>query len=98
GAPARRRGVLIIIIFLILIVGVVFAIEAWLVARALHNRHRRARPGFAADHAANAGLPAQQRMHDHAEPGRGVIALVCFSIVFVVALARGRFFIVVRGT
>src|SRR5665647_2599087 len=51
------------------------AVKLRFIAAALHrprgaNRHARRR---AADHAAEARLPAQQRMHDHAFPGGGVI-------------------------
>jgi hypothetical protein len=60
-----------------ILVAVIFisdaAVETRLEPWAAHDRQRRARAPLAADHPADARLPAQQRMHDHAEPGRAAV-------------------------
>src|SRR5262249_15128168 len=95
GAPARCWGALIIFLFLVL---VILAVKTRLMARALRHGHGCARTRFPADHAADARLPAQKRMRNHAEPRRGVIGVVFFAVFFVVDLTRRRFFIVVGRT
>src|SRR4029078_1614356 len=49
------------------------AFKTRLKPRATHDRQRRARARLAPDHPADARLPAPQRTHAHAEPGRAAV-------------------------
>src|SRR6478736_2413236 len=76
------------------------SVEARLLARAMSRRHGNACPRLTPDHPADPRFPAQERVHDHAEPGRPLILIgvFVFDLVIIVGdIARDPFFPLTAG-